>query len=584
MSNPSTSASVTRLTPSLNSLLQSATAQDGRGFGLEGVFDNFLAHLRDLATSTSATKTANTREPRATDKADTTSTTSSSSAARDVAEAWKDFISQWQNLKHKLRAAAHKHATAGSPNPNDENDESASADSKNVKATESPPPFPVSATDDPDPQPVDPAEVASEAGTESPTVKDLLIQLAALLQKTQKNLQDSAVSPPASTTNAKGDHLDLNQFLAELQKLIGTSHPRSTTAETSDQPPQVKTQPTFTLPPSGTTPADATPPTDKVAENTEPSAPLPSEGKAFLDALKTLKDARQKSDVTRNNEQPSSAPSTADTAARATTESPATLAQRDLVEQSIRTVDEGIKKLNALFGGALRAQASNDSVAPSATASVPVTNIFAALTETKNGNAPQGGWADGNANTNSFGNKATGNEPTPATAGVTADGIKGANAASFTSQLATARGANTLPTAVEQVMFHLNRSVKNGQDQMTLQLKPAELGLIQIKLTFAGDGSVQGSVIASSQATLDMLTKDSRNLERALQDAGLQADPGSLHFSLGDQTGDTSRQESAEQRTAATKNHPEAADAPAPDSSNPADLWILTPTRVNMKV
>ncbi len=42
---------------------------------------------------------------------------------------------------------------------------------------------------------------------------------------------------------------------------------------------------------------------------------------------------------------------------------------------------------------------------------------------------------------------------------------------------------------------------------------------------------------ADSQETLDMLQRDSRELERALQQAGLQTDTGSLNFSLRGQQG-----------------------------------------------
>jgi len=46
------------------------------------------------------------------------------------------------------------------------------------------------------------------------------------------------------------------------------------------------------------------------------------------------------------------------------------------------------------------------------------------------------------------------------------------------------------------------------------------------------DGRVSAVVTADNKDTLDLLQRDQRALERALQDAGLKADSGSLSFNL----------------------------------------------------
>lgn len=84
----------------------------------------------------------------------------------------------------------------------------------------------------------------------------------------------------------------------------------------------------------------------------------------------------------------------------------------------------------------------------------------------------------------------------------------------------------------EQVAVHLNRMAKSGLSQYDLHLHPAELGRVDIRLEIAKDGTVQATVTADNQQTFDMLQRDSRSLERALQQAGLQADSGSLSFNL----------------------------------------------------
>ena len=61
---------------------------------------------------------------------------------------------------------------------------------------------------------------------------------------------------------------------------------------------------------------------------------------------------------------------------------------------------------------------------------------------------------------------------------------------------------------------------------MVINLKPVELGSVEVKLDFGADGRVQASIMAERPETLEMLQKDQRTLERALNDAGLQTDPG----------------------------------------------------------
>ncbi|WP_353857644.1 flagellar hook-length control protein FliK [Azospirillum formosense] len=118
-------------------------------------------------------------------------------------------------------------------------------------------------------------------------------------------------------------------------------------------------------------------------------------------------------------------------------------------------------------------------------------------------------------------------------------GIDGAHTASgvetglTTAQLRPSRGSAGLPMGVqEQVAVHISRNVSDGNDQFTINLRPAELGRIDIKLEIGQDGRVTASVAVEKAQTLELLQRDSRNLERALQDAGLKADSNSLNFSL----------------------------------------------------
>lgn len=104
----------------------------------------------------------------------------------------------------------------------------------------------------------------------------------------------------------------------------------------------------------------------------------------------------------------------------------------------------------------------------------------------------------------------------------------------------TARSA-AMPhsAAANQVAVQISRAVEQGSDKLTVHLKPAELGKVTIELDVGPDHRVHATISAERGDTLDLLQRDARALERALNDAGLKADTGSLQFSLQDGTGQT---------------------------------------------
>lgn len=92
--------------------------------------------------------------------------------------------------------------------------------------------------------------------------------------------------------------------------------------------------------------------------------------------------------------------------------------------------------------------------------------------------------------------------------------------------------APTSTQVIEQIKVNINKSVKAGMDRVTIQLRPENLGRIEVKMELSQDGKVRAFVTAESRETLDMLQRDARGLERALQDAGLRTDSNNLHFAL----------------------------------------------------
>ncbi|HEX6117969.1 MAG TPA: flagellar hook-length control protein FliK [Dongiaceae bacterium] len=85
----------------------------------------------------------------------------------------------------------------------------------------------------------------------------------------------------------------------------------------------------------------------------------------------------------------------------------------------------------------------------------------------------------------------------------------------------------------EQVAVHVQRALREGAGRVSIQLSPDDLGRIHVKLDIDKDKRVTAAVTVERPGTLDLLQRDIKGLERALQDAGLNMESGDLSFSLG---------------------------------------------------
>lgn len=84
----------------------------------------------------------------------------------------------------------------------------------------------------------------------------------------------------------------------------------------------------------------------------------------------------------------------------------------------------------------------------------------------------------------------------------------------------------------KQLNMSVSRAVKAGEQEFTLRLDPAELGRVQVKMRFMDGGRVHAQVIAERPETLELLQKDSRGLERALNASGQKGENPVIEFSL----------------------------------------------------
>jgi flagellar hook-length control protein FliK len=84
----------------------------------------------------------------------------------------------------------------------------------------------------------------------------------------------------------------------------------------------------------------------------------------------------------------------------------------------------------------------------------------------------------------------------------------------------------------EQVAINLKQALNADNNEIRIQLKPASLGTIDVKLNVGQDGRINAVISADRSDTLNMLKQDSGTLQQALKDAGLNADSSSLSFNL----------------------------------------------------
>jgi hypothetical protein len=84
----------------------------------------------------------------------------------------------------------------------------------------------------------------------------------------------------------------------------------------------------------------------------------------------------------------------------------------------------------------------------------------------------------------------------------------------------------------EQVAVNLKQALNADNNEIRIQLKPAALGTIDVKLNVGQDGRINAVISADRSDTLNMLKQDSGTLQQALKDAGLNADSSSLSFNL----------------------------------------------------
>lgn len=134
------------------------------------------------------------------------------------------------------------------------------------------------------------------------------------------------------------------------------------------------------------------------------------------------------------------------------------------------------------------------------------------------------------------------------------------------SLLANRNNPAVAQDAMRQMQVAVSRAVADGDTEFTVRLNPAELGRVTVKMQFAEAGGVRATVLVQSPETLEMLQRDARGLERALEAGGHKIDAGGIDLSL-----DTGDQESAGRQMAEALMEEKMKDALAAGMGDSAD-------------
>lgn len=87
-------------------------------------------------------------------------------------------------------------------------------------------------------------------------------------------------------------------------------------------------------------------------------------------------------------------------------------------------------------------------------------------------------------------------------------------------------------SALNQIKDQLRQGLKQGDTKLSIQLKPYELGKVDIKLDISRDGIVSAMFKAENRETLEVLSRHSQDIQSLFKEAGLQANSQGMSFSM----------------------------------------------------
>lgn len=122
--------------------------------------------------------------------------------------------------------------------------------------------------------------------------------------------------------------------------------------------------------------------------------------------------------------------------------------------------------------------------------------------------------------------------PAPAAAPVAAAAQAAQAATTATRAIHAAYAAPVQQLNIPQVAFEVARQFEAGNTRFQIRLDPADLGRIDVKLDLDKQGTISAHMVVERPETLDLMMRDQRALQQALQHAGLDTSKTNLEFSL----------------------------------------------------
>lgn len=97
-------------------------------------------------------------------------------------------------------------------------------------------------------------------------------------------------------------------------------------------------------------------------------------------------------------------------------------------------------------------------------------------------------------------------------------------------------GGKTAPElsahVAKQINMQVTRAVNNGSQEFNMRLNPSELGTVKIKMSFTEAGKVSAQIMAERPETLELLQREVRGIERAVEAGGHKVGSEGISFSL----------------------------------------------------
>jgi len=207
--------------------------------------------------------------------------------------------------------------------------------------------------------------------------------------------------------------------------------------------------------------------------------------------------------------------------------------------------------INTVQNAAQNVDLLNKNITTNIVANNVSTSPLVAATENNSGSFSQNN--SGGQNSNSQGQFSVG-ASSATSAAQTSGEVNKPNFSNMLSRTTPSNQANQANVA-EQVVFQVKTTLKTGDSKISIQLHPEDLGKVDIAMEVGANGKTSVHITADNKQTLDLLQSDSKGLQKALADAGLKADSGSLSFNLRGGQGDGSGGNQGQNQAQAASNY-----------------------------